>query len=73
MMIIFNSDGNTKDSIRITEGMKYDFDDHSEPMDLPSFKDILMKKLMKKAFFQNEPKLEINMLKESHQSQKGQM
>ena len=53
--------------------MKYDFDDHSEPMDLPSFKDILMKKLMKKAFFQNEPKLEINMLKESHQLQKGQM
>ena len=61
--LILISDGNTKDAIRITDEMKFNYDDQSEPMDLHSFKNMLLKKLMKRAFFQNEPKLDINMLK----------
>ena len=43
--------------------MKFNYDDKSEPMDLQAFKSLLLKYLMKKSYFQNEPKLELNMLK----------
>ena len=63
MTFFVTLDGNTKDSIRITENMKFDYDDKSKPPNLQEFKVILIKNLMKRAFFQNEPKLVINMLK----------
>ena len=45
-----------KDSIRITENLVFDFEDTSKPPDLQDFKNLLIK------HFQNEPKLQINML-----------
>ena len=63
LVILFFLDGNTKDSIKITDNLKFDYDDNSEVMDLQTFKKLLLKALMKKAYFQNEPKLEVNMLK----------
>ena len=43
--------------------MKFDFDDKSDPPSLQDFKNLLLKQVAKSAFFQNEPQLEINMLK----------
>ena len=43
--------------------MIYDYNDTSEIMDLQNFKTKLLKQLIKKAYFQNVPQLEINMLK----------
>ena len=57
------SDGNTNDSIRVTKNMKFDFKDKSDPPSLQDFKNLLLKQLVKSAFFQNVPPLQINMLK----------
>ena len=43
--------------------MKYDYEDKSDPPDLEDFKSTLALQLFKSAFWQNEPKLEVNMLK----------
>jgi hypothetical protein len=43
--------------------MKFDYKDKSDPPDLASFKSKLVVHLFKTAFWQNEPKLPINMLK----------
>ena len=43
--------------------MKFDYKDKSDPPDLESFKSKLVHHLFKTAFWQNEPKLVINMLK----------
>ena len=43
--------------------MKYDFEDSSDPPNLQDFKELLLKHVAKSAFFQNEPDLNINMLK----------
>ena len=60
---IVNSDGNAKDCIKVTKNMIYDFKDESEPMELHDFKTKLIISVFKSAFFQNEPKVDINMLK----------
>ena len=52
-----------KDCIQVTSNMKYDFKDTSEPPDLEDFKSKLVLHLFKTAFWQNEPKLEVKMLK----------
>ena len=43
--------------------MKFDFEDKSDPPSLQDFKNLILKQVAKSAFFQNEPQLEINMLK----------
>ena len=63
MTVFVTLDGNTKDSIRITENMKFDYEDKSEPPNLQEFKVVLIRNLVKRSFFQKEPKLLINMLK----------
>ena len=60
---IVNSDGNAKDCIQVTSNMKFDFKDQSCPPDLDDFKMGLAVHVLKTAFWQNEPKLEVNMLK----------
>ena len=60
---IINSDGNAKDSIQVTSNMKFDYKDKSDPPALADFKTELVLHLFKTAFWQNEPKLPINMLK----------
>ena len=57
------SDGNAKDSIRVTPNMKFDFKDTSAPPSLEEFKLKLIRHLFKTAFWQNEPPIELNMLK----------
>ena len=60
---IVNSDGNAKDSVKVRENMIYDYNDHSDPPDLETFKQELVQMLLKKSFFQNEPKKIYQMLK----------
>ena len=43
--------------------MKFDFEDNSDPPSLEEFKGQLIVQLLKRAFWQNEPPMEINMLK----------
>ena len=43
--------------------MKFDFKDNSDPPSLEDFKLRLIVQLLKRAFWQNEPPLELNMLK----------
>ena len=49
--------------MKVTDNMVFDYSDTSEPLDLQTFKHILLKQLMTKAYFQDVPKLVINMLK----------
>ena len=60
---IINSDGNAKDSIKITSNLKFNYKDNSDPPALEDFKTQLILHLFKTAFWQNEPRLDINMLK----------
>jgi hypothetical protein len=60
---IINSDGNAKDSIQVKSNMKFDFKERSATPSLQDFKFKLMQHLYKTAFWQNEPPMEINMLK----------
>ena len=60
---IVNSDGNAKDSIQITPNLKYDYKDNSDPPELADFQTQLILHLFKTSFWQNEPRLQINMLK----------
>ena len=60
---IVNSDGNAKDSIQITPDLKFDYNDQSDPPTLEEFQTDLILHLFKSAFWQNEPPLEVNMLK----------
>ena len=43
--------------------MKFDFEDNSDPPSLEEFKGQLIVQLLKRAFWENEPPMEINMLK----------
>ena len=43
--------------------MHYNFEDESDPPELHAFKARLIAHVYKSAYFQNEPKLDINMLK----------
>ena len=60
---IINSDGNAKDSLRITENMVYDYEDQTTPPDLETFKQMLVRECLKKSFFQNQPMKTYQMLK----------
>ena len=62
-MNFFVSDGNAKDTIRITNNMKFDYSDTKEPEDLEEFKTKLVEYTLRSSFFQKEPMIEINMLK----------
>ena len=60
---IVNSDGNAKDSLRVTDNMKFVYEDKSPIPDLESFKQELLVECLKRSFFQNVPMKTYNMLK----------
>lgn len=60
---IINSDGNAKDTLKVTENMVYNYEDNSDPPDLETFKQELVVECLKRSFFQNVPKKIYNMLK----------
>ena len=60
---IVNSDGNAKDTIKVTDNMKFIYEDESDPPTLENFKADLVQTVLKKSFFQNEPPRQYNMLK----------
>ena len=60
---IVNSDGNAKDTIKVTDNMVFEYEDDSPVPDLHSFKMDLIQTTLKKSYFQNEPAKKYNMLK----------
>ena len=60
---IVNSDGNAKDTIKVTENMQYDYDDDGDPPDLETFKMDLIQATLRKSFYQKEPLKNYQMLK----------
>ena len=66
--ICFLLDGNTKNSIRVTSNLKYNFEsqeneEDSDTIDLQDFNNKLVVMLMKGAFFIHDEKEDIDMLK----------
>ena len=60
---VVNSDGNAKDTLRITDNMVFEYDDKSDIPDLESFKQGLIVESLKRSFFQNVAPKTYNMLK----------
>ena len=58
-----NSDGNAKDTIKVSENMIFDHTDTSEPPNLNDFKMELVNASLRSAFYQKEPPRVWNMLK----------
>ena len=56
------TDGNTKDSIRVTHKMEYNYDDESEIPNLDKFKDDLIEDVLSTALFQHKTDKKYNML-----------
>ena len=54
MKMSLSSDGNAKDSIRITSNLKFQFNDTQSVSDLQEYKENLVKDLLKSAFWQNQ-------------------
>ena len=63
MKMSLSSDGNAKDSIRITSNLKFQFNDTQSVSDLQEYKENLVKDLLKSAFWQNQKPSEYNLLK----------
>ena len=57
------SDGNTKDSIKVSENMEYIYEDESEIPNLDDFKNDLIEDVFSKALFQQKSDKKYNMLK----------
>ena len=57
------SDGNSKDTIHITDNLVYDFESTKDIPSLEDFKIRMLKQMLRSSFFQNERKEIINMLK----------
>ena len=57
------SDGNSKDTIHITDNLIYDFESTEDIPSLEDFKIRMLKQMLRSSFFQNERKEIINMLK----------
>ena len=62
-MNLFLSDGNAKDTVKVTPNMVFNYDDTTEVQDLEDFKLDLVEHILKCSFYQNEPAKQINMLK----------
>ena len=60
---LFLSDGNAKDTVKVTPNMVFDYDDATEIQDLEDFKLDLVEHILRYSFYQNEPAKQINMLK----------
>ena len=60
---VINTDGNAKDTIKVTQNMVYDYTDTSSVPDLETFKRELIQQTFKKSFFQREPPKTYQMLK----------
>ena len=60
---IVSTDGNTKDSIKVSHKMIYDYDDMTEIPDFSLFKDELIEELLCSAMFQHKSNKKFNMLK----------
>ena len=59
----FNFELYFKDTLRVTDNMKYIYEDKSDIPDLQSFKRVLIVECLKRSFFQNVPMKTYNMLK----------
>ena len=60
---IVSSDGNSKDTIHLTENLVYDFDSTEDVPSLYDFKTRLARQMLRSSFFQNEEKEKFNMVK----------
>jgi hypothetical protein len=60
---IVNSDGNAKDSLKVSENMQYDYEDNSDPPNLDIFKQELVQESLKRSFYQKVPLKTYKMLK----------
>ena len=56
-------DGNTKDSIRVSRSMVYNYDDVAPIPDLETFRSELVTDLLMSMFFQHRSEMEIDMLR----------